>query len=80
VADPLNQLIVLYKAKKSSDKFYPRERSFTCNNLKVKILYAMMDGTALKLNNFLRTYYSTRQKRKAVSEAEENPAKQRKVN
>jgi hypothetical protein len=40
----------------------------------------MMDGTAHKLNNFLRTYYSTRQKRKAVSEAEENPAKQRKVN
>jgi hypothetical protein len=75
VADPLNQLIVLYKAYSN-----PRERSFTCNNLRVKISYSVSQGTlAHKLETFLCANYGSREKRKVQGEAANSPAKQRKV-
>jgi hypothetical protein len=66
VADPLNQLIVLYKAYSN-----PRERSFTCNNLRVRISYSMSDGRlAHQLETFLCANYGSRE-----DEAANSPAK-----
>ncbi|XP_051201261.1 uncharacterized protein [Lolium perenne] len=54
----------------------PRERSFTCNNLRVKISYSMSDGRlAHQLETFLCANYGSREKRKVQDEAASSPAK-----
>ncbi|XP_047048877.1 uncharacterized protein LOC124653858 [Lolium rigidum] len=54
----------------------PRERSFTCNNLRVKISYSMSDGRlAHQLETFLCANYGSREKHKVQDEAANSPAK-----
>nr|WQM40801.1 RNIL [Avena sativa] len=76
----LENLFIYLEAYSSKDKIYPRERSLTCNNLKVKISYSMRGGSeARRLENFFRAKYGSREKRKAQDEAAKSPAKRRKV-